>query len=89
MRHPLLEVVLRDTEEVLQFAGIPEVGSIPGTREDLDGDVLSGIRGGEILDFELVIHNLPQLVIAKVLKSESILNRESAGQPWIHVLLLR
>ena len=89
MRHPLLEVVLRDTEEVLQFAGIPKVGSIPGTREDLNGDILSSIRGREILDFEFVIHNLPQLVIVEVLESESVLDRESAGQSWVHVLLSR
>lgn len=87
MGHPLLVVVLRDAEEVFQFASVSEVGSIPGTREDFDGDILGSIRRREILDFELVVHNLPQLVVVEILKSECILDRESAGQTWVHVLL--
>ena len=89
MRHSLLVVVLRDTEEVLQFASIPEVWSIPGTREDFDGNILCSIRSREILDFELVVHNFPQFVIAEILESEGIFDRKSASQTWVHVLLQR
>lgn len=89
VRHPLLMVVLRDAEQVLQFTSVAEVGTIPGTRENLDSDVFGGICGGEILDFELVVHDFPQLVVIEILESECVLDRESAGQSWVHVLLTR